>query len=404
MATIKHGHGKEVKTVNRYRKNAMIAGLLAVCLWSIALPGLAATPQEIYQKAGPAVVFILAPGSPKTNHIGTGSIIRNDGLVLTNAHIFARPDSSRLKNNIKVYLKPRRVTGNHKKDLAQRYRGQLLVYDLRLDLALIQIEQLDRSLARIEFADSERVAIGDRVYAIGHPEQGGLWSLTSGVISAYRQDHGGVPGKNLFQTDASINRGNSGGPLLDDNGKMVGINAMIARKAADGLTITDVNFSIMSNVALAWLTGLGYRFPVNRAGSSGSNTPTVDTAEADNGSTSGTRVGPRHTSQQPKTLEEVQPPVSNRKKAPNARQQTRDYTNTVPPDVSDNKLREPEFSHKSPTAEATPEKPVPDSSADGKILSHKRPYEISQLLRDMQEMEDMMDDMRGKIKRYKVNK
>ncbi len=104
-----------------------------------------------------------------------------------------------------------------------------------------------RTLAWIEFADSERVVVGDQVYVIGHPEQGGLWSLTSGVISAYRQDHGSVPGKNLFQTDASINRGNSGGPLLDDNGNMVGINALIARKAPDGLTITDVNYSIMIN-------------------------------------------------------------------------------------------------------------------------------------------------------------
>ena len=89
----------------------MIAGLLAVWIWSIALAGWAASPQVIYQKAGPAVVLISSPGSPKTNHIGTGSIIRYDGLVLTNAHILAEPDSSRLQNNIKVYLKPPRVTG-----------------------------------------------------------------------------------------------------------------------------------------------------------------------------------------------------------------------------------------------------------------------------------------------------
>jgi len=95
-------------------------------------------------------------------------------------------------------------------------------------------------LTWIEFADSERVVVGDQVYAIGHPEQGGLWSLTSGVISAYRQDHGGVPGKNLFQTDASINRGNSGGPLLDDNGNMVGINALIAPSARFRICLTIV--------------------------------------------------------------------------------------------------------------------------------------------------------------------
>ena len=79
-----------------------------------------------------------------------------------------------------------------------------------------------------------------------------------GVISARWKNYGGVSGKNLFQTDASINRGNSGGPLLDDQAAMIGINSMIARKAADGLTITDVNFSIRTKVAIDWLNQNGY--------------------------------------------------------------------------------------------------------------------------------------------------
>jgi len=390
--------------VNRHRKNEILAGLLAVWLWSIALAGWAATPQEIYQKAGPAVVFILTPGSPKTNQIGTGSIIRHDGLVLTNAHILAEPDASRLKDNIKVYLKPRRVSGNHKKDLNRRHRGQLLAYDIALDLALIQIEKFDRSLAWIEFADSERVVVGDQVYAIGHPEQGGLWTLTSGVISAYRQDHGGVPGKNLFQTDASINRGNSGGPLLDENGKMVGINALIARKAEDGLTITDVNYSIMSNVALTWLTGLGYRFPVSRADASDPDRRTADPSEADKGLTPDTRNQPGRPSPESTALEGLQPPRFDRKEAPHTRPQPRDSTDTAPLDGSGNKIREPGPNLEPPTAEANPAKPAPGGSVKDRILSRKKPYAISQLLRDMQEMEDMMEDMRGKIKRYKANK
>lgn len=383
---------------------AIIAGLLAVGFGLIALAGFAATPPQIYQKAAPAVVFIMAKGSPKMNHIGTGSIIREDGLVLTNAHIFSDPESSRVKTDIRVYLKPRRITGNNRKDLMHRYRGRLLAYDMALDLALIQIEQLDRSLPRIAFADSERVVVGDQVFAIGHPEQGGLWSLTSGVISAFRQDHGGVRGKNLFQTDASINRGNSGGPLLDIDGKMVGINSLIARKAPDGLTITDVNYSIMSNVARSWLMGLGYQFPEARTGSSGSNQRSANASGGIKSSTPDNRMKPGQPVQPSKPLEEDRSPPSTRTKAPTARSHSRENTHPIPGDAPGNKSGQPGYGPDPPAPKATPGKADPGDMAQDRILSPKKPYEIDQLLRDMQEMEDLMEDMRGKIMQYKTNR
>jgi serine protease Do len=101
--------------------------------------------------------------------------------------------------------------------------------------------------------DDSTVAPGDPVVAIGHPEQGGLWTLTQGVVSTVIADLGGVSGKDAFQTDASINRGNSGGPLIDASGALIGVNTSMARKAADGLTITSVNFSIRASVVARWL-------------------------------------------------------------------------------------------------------------------------------------------------------
>ncbi len=379
----------------------MMAAVLAVCLWSVAAQGLAATPGEIYQKTGPAVVFVRASAGTDTANIGTGSIVRSDGLVITNAHIFTTADSPQLKSNITVFLKPRRVTGNRRKDLKLRHRARLLDYNISLDLALLQIEQFDRSLARIEFADSERVAVGDQVYAIGHPEQGGLWSLTTGVISAFRQNHGGVSGKNLFQTDASINRGNSGGPLLDVNGNMVGINAMIARKAADGLTITDVNFSIMSNVASAWLNGLGYDFPADRTVTSGPRDRTTVEYEADQGLMSDSRAKPRNELQQPGAPENVQPPASKRDKARNDPQRSPQGSQGNEPDISDNKSADSKNALHSSPAETSPGKSESGGSAGRKILTPKAPYKMSQLLRDLQEMEDIMADMRGKLKKYR---
>jgi serine protease Do len=351
--------------------------------WLIASQVFALPPKEIYQKAGPGVVFILASEGSKMGSVGTGSIIRNDGLVITNAHVFIKSDSSRLKSDIAIFLKPRRVTGNHQKDLAHRYKGKILAYDIPLDLALVKITGLDARTRTVQFADSSKVVVGDKVYAIGHPEQGGLWSLTTGVISAYRADFNNVPGKNLFQTDASINRGNSGGPLLDEYGDMVGINSMIARKAADGLTITDVNYSIMSNVAIQWLAGLGYNVVVNRelpSESGGEVAKVPETVEKK--------------SDQPKTGEDIQPykdePVKEKDKPKEDVADVPDTLKEIPAQPSGDKPLK--------------EKDKPKKSEGGKILTKKKPYKTSRLLRDIQAMEDMMDEMREKINKYKEKK
>ena len=72
------------------------------------------------------------------------------------------------------------------------------------------------------------------------------------------EDFEGTRGKDVFQTETSINKGNSGGPLIDQHGHMVGINSMIARKGKSGIAITDVNFSIKSTVAMKWMRSVGY--------------------------------------------------------------------------------------------------------------------------------------------------
>ena len=217
------------------------------------------TPKTLYQKISPGVVFIYAAQSSQGGSAGTGSMISEDGYVITNAHIFTQEGSRQLISDIQIFLKPYKITGNPREDLVNGYRGKIVAFDIPLDLALLKIIDFNAHVDKVNFGNSDIVEIGDQAYAIGHPEQGGLWSLTTGVVSAFKADYAGVPGKDLFQTEASINRGNSGGPLLNDEGLMIGINSLIARKAADGLTITDVNFSIKSNVAIQWLNGLGYR-------------------------------------------------------------------------------------------------------------------------------------------------
>lgn len=336
------------------------------------------TPKEIYQKTGPGVVLILASEGSRMGSVGTGSIIREDGLVITNAHVFIRQGSKKLKSDIAIYLKPDRVTGNHKKDLSQKYKGRMVSYDIPLDLALVKIVDINRPLARVDFAEAENVGIGDKVYAIGHPEQGGLWSLTTGVISAFRVNYGGVPGKDLFQTDASINRGNSGGPLLDEEGVMVGINSMIARKASDGLTITDVNFSIKSSVAINWLNSLGYHFAAKRQTVAVTPEPVKEKI-----------VKPKETPPAPRTKPVEKQPVQPQP------------PKTVQPQP---KAVQPQPKIVQPAKPPVELKAKPDKLGTGKILTRKKPYKLTGLLRDMQEMEDMMDDMKGKVRKFKKGK
>jgi len=310
--------------------------------WILVPSAFALTPKEIYQRVSPGVVFILASEGRGTGSGGTGSIIREDGLVITNAHIFTRKGSSRPMSNIWVFLKPERVTGNNKKDLARRYKGKIVAYDRELDLALVKIKEVDVPLTQVGFADSDKISVGDQAYAIGHPEQGGLWSLTTGVISAYRSNYGGVKGKNLFQTEASINRGNSGGPLLDEKAAMIGINSMIARKAKDGLAITAVNFAIKSRVALTWLNTVGYRFASVKAVPAGTGGKPI-------------REDAQTVKEPVRQVEEVQSP------------------------------------------EAKPSR----KEKKGRILTEKNPFNMDELVAGMEEMEDMMEEMRGKIKDFK---
>jgi serine protease Do len=382
--------------VKSYKFFFVLLTTLLVACWLFSQPVQAYTPKEIYQKAGPGVVFIFASKGGGKGSGGTGSIITPEGLIITNAHLFAQKDSSKLLSNITVFLKPSRVTGDHKTDLAKGYRGEILAYDLPLDLALIKIVNPDRRFVTVPLADSETIDIGEQVYAIGHPEQGGLWSLTTGVISARWKNYGGVPGKDLFQTDASINRGNSGGPLLDNQASMIGINSMIARKAADGLTITDVNFSIRTKVAIDWLNQNGYAISAVRQ-TSPEPRPPVQQVEK-----------PKMSEDAPEALAvEPEPPAKKE--------------GIIPPETKKTSQKQPVINQQYPKEETPPapvtpktDKPkglenTPPSNENlisqkpkqGKILTEKKPYQMDSLLEGMREMEDLMDEMKDMMDDFK---
>lgn len=321
----------------------------------------AASPGDIFRSAAPAVVMVYVETGPGKGRAGTGSIITPDGYVITNAHVVR----GAYKDRISVFLKPERLSGVLSRDLSRRYRGKLVTMDRAFDLALIKIVRPPARLPVVRFGMSGDVMVGDPVFVIGHPEQGGLWSLTRGIISARWSNYGGIKGKDVFQTDAGINRGNSGGPLLDSLGRMVGVNAMIARKAADGLAITDINFAIQSNVALRWLQAVGITKVRGLAGRPGEKPAKSETKEPKRAEVAGA---------QSRSMPEKETPSPVEQKLTAS-----DNGNQV-----GEKRRKPQ------------KKPVKK-----KIITKLRPYSMDDLEREIREMEDFMLEMRGVMEEYK---
>ncbi|MYE39674.1 MAG: trypsin-like serine protease [Chloroflexi bacterium] len=158
--------------------------------------------------------------------LGTGFIVHDAGLVITNKHV--------VEGNSQVNI--RLATGGN-------YQGSVIGTHSTLDLAYIEMESGD-TFSPLALSDSDAIRVGDNVIAIGFPlgpELGREPSVTRGIISAKREDLG------FLQTDASLNPGNSGGPLLNENGCVVGVNTGAIVGTDDGQTISGINFAIPVN-------------------------------------------------------------------------------------------------------------------------------------------------------------
>ena len=209
------------------------------------------TPAEIYRETSPSVVLLIS-GHPQSSRRfkGTGSIIGH-GLILTNAHVVL-DEQERPYGRISAFLPSDNPNDHSQKFHKNGHKALVLFQDRKLDLALLISKTLP-DVPPIPLGDSAAVSIGDSVLAIGHPENGGLWSLTSGRIGAKIRNFSKVPGKHVFQAEASINHGNSGGPLLNMHGQMIGVITSMYRTASDGSAITGINFALQSQVVHQWL-------------------------------------------------------------------------------------------------------------------------------------------------------
>ena len=159
--------------------------------------------------------------------LGSGFIVSADGLVVTNNHVIEGADQ------ILVFLTD-----------GTRWPAKVVGIDTATDLAVLRIDA-KRPLPFVQFGDSDTAQVGDWVMAIGNPfGLGG--TVTLGIVSARNRDIQSGPYDSYIQTDASINEGNSGGPLFDMDGKVVGINTAII---AEGGASLGIGFAIPGNLA-----------------------------------------------------------------------------------------------------------------------------------------------------------
>ena len=173
------------------------------------------------------------PGMPQAgervqNSLGSGVVVRPDGLIVTNAHVVKGADE------IRVVLADRR-----------EFEAKLVTQDERYDLALLRIDGSNERFPFLEMRDSDSIEVGDVVLAIGNPF-GLNQTVTSGIVSAVARSAGGINDSNFFlQTDAAINPGNSGGALVSLDGRLIGINTAIYSQSGGSV---GIGFATPSNI------------------------------------------------------------------------------------------------------------------------------------------------------------
>ncbi len=161
--------------------------------------------------------------------LGSGFVIDKEGIIITNAHVILDA------NEIDVIFSNGVILP-----------AELLGKDTKTDIAVLRVEPSEgQNLVALEFGDSDELQVGQWVMAIGNPfGLGG--TVTAGIVSAKNRDIRSGPYDNFIQTDAAINRGNSGGPLFNTNGKVVGINSAIISTTGGSV---GIGFAIPSKTA-----------------------------------------------------------------------------------------------------------------------------------------------------------
>lgn len=231
--------------MNTIQKILGTAAVTAFMIPSLALAAPAGGYGDLVETVSPSVVFIevtgaggsrVGPASKESgpNGLGSGFIISADGDIVTNHHVVDGAAS------VVVKLADGRS-----------FDAELVGSDPMTDIALLKILS-DEDLPVVPFGTSEEMRAGDEVFAVGNPFGLGN-TVTSGIISAMSRNINSGPYDDFIQTDAAINRGNSGGPLFNDDGEVIGVNTMIY--SPDGGSV-GIGFAVPSDLVQTIVTDL----------------------------------------------------------------------------------------------------------------------------------------------------
>ncbi|MBI3708018.1 MAG: DegQ family serine endoprotease [Proteobacteria bacterium] len=198
--------------------------------------------------------------SRKATSLGSGFIIDAGGYIVTNNHVIADADE------ISVRLHDDSV-----------FQATLVGRDPKVDLALLKIEPGKKALQAVPFGNSDEARVGDWVLAIGNPFGFG-GTVTAGIVSARARDINAGPYDDFIQTDAAINRGNSGGPMFNMKGEVIGINSAIISPSGGSI---GIGFAVPSSLAMPVLEDLR-KFGKVRRGWLGIRIQSLDTDMAEN--------------------------------------------------------------------------------------------------------------------------
>lgn len=208
VSLMSHQNTPDVAVPNSFHLAAERATPSVVKIKTKQVTEYSATDSDIYR-----FFFGGNPQDMPMGGAGSGVIISSDGYIATNHHVIKDA------NEIEVILSDKRT-----------YRAEIVGYDDRTDLAVLKIEA--SNLPTLDYADSDDLEIGDWVLAIGNPFEFLTSTVTAGIISAKGRNinilHGQSNIEAFLQTDAAVNPGNSGGALVDAEGRLVGINTAIA--------------------------------------------------------------------------------------------------------------------------------------------------------------------------------
>lgn len=170
----------------------------------------------------------MRPRTQEVKSLGSGFVIAPEGYIVTNHHVIA--DAEKIEINFPD---------------GSNYKAKIIGSDAKTDLALVQIIDSPKKFTYVDWGNSAQSRVGEWVVAIGNP-YGLSGSVSAGIISALNRNINAGPYDNFIQTDAAINRGNSGGPLFNMNGEVIGVNSAIISPSGGSV---GVGFAIPADLA-----------------------------------------------------------------------------------------------------------------------------------------------------------